>query len=146
MSKLFLTWMWSYFTVITALPCRCLRIAMTSSIATVLCFRGMMLRSMISDLKLSCGSWVIYNYILWLCFRTSWILQKCKRQFEALCVSEQQTSRCRPCYVNIPWTDVIVACIDYKIGLLDYSSGSGDEVRYMDYFRYLSAHDDGLWW
>ena len=56
-----LAWKWRYFTVISALPCLSLLVAITASIATVLCFfRGMALRSVISDLELSCGSWVLY--------------------------------------------------------------------------------------
>ena len=35
----------SYLTVISVLPCLCLRVAMTASIATVLWFRGMVLLS-----------------------------------------------------------------------------------------------------
>ena len=44
--------------IAAALPV--LRIAMPASIATVLCVRGMALRSVISDLELSCVSWVLY--------------------------------------------------------------------------------------
>ena len=45
----------SFFTVISTLPCLCLRVAMTASIATVIFFRGIVLISVISDLETSCG-------------------------------------------------------------------------------------------
>ena len=39
-----------------------LSIAMTASIAVVLCFRDMVLRSVISDFELSWVSWVLYMF------------------------------------------------------------------------------------
>ena len=40
-----LEWMWSYFTVVSGLLCLCLHVAMTVSVAKVLCSRGVALRS-----------------------------------------------------------------------------------------------------
>ena len=53
-----LAWMSSNLIVISAMPC-----LVTASTATVLCFCGMALRSVISNLELSGVSWVLGNYI-----------------------------------------------------------------------------------
>ena len=56
-----LTWMWSYFTVISVL-----RVAMTASIARVLCVRSMALRS--RDFTFGaelCFLGIHYTYLMW---------------------------------------------------------------------------------
>ena len=67
-----LAWMRSYLTVISVLPCLCLRVAMTVIIVTVLCFRGMVPRSQdfgwgaeLCFLVIVYNSLVIFNHQTW---------------------------------------------------------------------------------
>ncbi|KAI0211053.1 Germinal-center associated nuclear protein [Lamellibrachia satsuma] len=51
--------------------------------------------------------------------RTCWILRKLKRQSEDMHLTKQWKLQSRPCHVSVPWTDIILACIDYKMAQLE---------------------------
>ena len=72
-----LAWMWSYFSVVSALPCPCIRIAMTACIARVLCYHGMALRS--RDFKVGAGLCFLgnINSLIWCMIvgRYRWFVQ-----------------------------------------------------------------------
>ncbi|XP_046575256.1 LOW QUALITY PROTEIN: germinal-center associated nuclear protein-like [Haliotis rubra] len=46
------------------------------------------------------------------------LLQKVWEEFNDVCYLTEGEDRCEPTYVNMPWTDVIDACINYRISCL----------------------------
>ncbi|CAC5393662.1 unnamed protein product [Mytilus coruscus] len=49
------------------------------------------------------------------------ILKNTERDFEDICYLLEKETRCEPSHENIPWTDVISACIDYKLTVTKFN-------------------------
>ena len=47
------------------------------------------------------------------------LLHQVEVDFEETCYLTEGVDQCQPTYSNIPWTDVISICIDYKLATLD---------------------------
>ncbi|XP_070193610.1 germinal-center associated nuclear protein-like isoform X2 [Littorina saxatilis] len=47
--------------------------------------------------------------------RISHILAKTCLQFETMCSLTHNEDHCTPTYVNTPWTDIILACVDFRL-------------------------------
>ncbi|XP_050414812.1 germinal-center associated nuclear protein isoform X2 [Patella vulgata] len=47
--------------------------------------------------------------------RVKCLLKKVKDDFEDTCFLVEREENCQPTYVNMPWTDLLQACIDYKL-------------------------------
>jgi hypothetical protein len=59
-------------------------------------------------------------------FRVALLLGKTERGFKAACWKNSRLGDCTPTYLNAPWTDIILACVDHR---LDYLLTKDDEVR-----------------
>ncbi|XP_074646256.1 germinal-center associated nuclear protein-like [Tubulanus polymorphus] len=58
--------------------------------------------------------------------RISWLLRKVKNEFEDFCFLTERKNDCDPCYVNIPWTEVIVACVEHQVRNFDCCDPTSD--------------------
>ncbi|KAK6177359.1 hypothetical protein SNE40_015477 [Patella caerulea] len=47
--------------------------------------------------------------------RVKCLLKKVKDDFEDTCLLVEREENCQPTYVNMPWTDLLQACIDFKL-------------------------------
>lgn len=53
-------------------------------------------------------------------FRIRVLLHRTRRDFEDTCDLCTGVSRCDPTYINMPWTDLIMACVEFKITEADF--------------------------
>ena len=60
--------------------------------------------------------------------RVRQLLRRASRDFEQYCLYNLRLDDCMPRYVNMPWTEIITACIEYKAGHLDTTDVGGDQV------------------
>ncbi|XP_076100154.1 germinal-center associated nuclear protein-like isoform X3 [Mytilus galloprovincialis] len=63
------------------------------------------------------------------------ILKNTERDFEDLCYLLEKETRCEPSHENIPWTDVISACIDYKLTVTQFN-----DTQLNDKFELLAVY------
>lgn len=55
-------------------------------------------------------------------------MKNTERDFEDLCYLLEKETRCEPSHENIPWTDVISACIDYKLTVTKFNDTQLNDV------------------
>lgn len=48
-------------------------------------------------------------------------MKKAEEDFEDLCLLQMQLDKCKPSYVNVPWTEIINACIEHHLGSFNYT-------------------------
>ncbi|XP_041348525.1 germinal-center associated nuclear protein-like isoform X1 [Gigantopelta aegis] len=73
------------------------------------------------------------------------LLQQVRNGFEDLCFLEVGEAQCEPTYVNMPWTDVIDACINYRLTTLTmwdpHHTGQGPRQELTVYYREEDLRD-----
>ena len=52
-------------------------------------------------------------------FRIRWLLRRAKEDFENVCYLVNEEEDCEPTYVNMPWTEIIAACVQHQITNID---------------------------
>ncbi|XP_064604912.1 germinal-center associated nuclear protein-like isoform X2 [Liolophura sinensis] len=62
-------------------------------------------------------------------------LEKCEKEFEDTCFLVEGDHACEPTYVNIPWTDIIMAAVDFRLACV-YNDSMGDE-KSLEMVHYL---------
>ena len=78
------------------------------------------------------------RYIDWdLYFRIRVLLHRAQKDFEDVCDLRTGVSQCRPSYINMPWTDLIMACVDFKISGIDFTEPDSKVIN-MDNFNHIS--------
>ena len=70
-------------------------------------------------------------------FRIRVLLHRAQKDFEAVCDLRTGVSQCRPAYINMPWTDLIMACVDFKISGVDFTEPDSKVIN-MDNFNHIS--------
>ena len=68
------------------------------------------------------------NYIF-SCFRIRLILKRTEEDFRDICYLLEKETRCEPSHENIPWTDIIISCIDFKMSATIFQDPQLDEVK-----------------
>lgn len=63
-------------------------------------------------------------------FRVRRHLEKCEKEFEDTCFLVEGDHAGEPTYVNIPWTDIIMAAIDFKLTRV-YNDSIGDDKSWV---------------
>ena len=61
-------------------------------------------------------------------FRIRWLITKTEEDFADLCQFVAREGDCLPPYVNMPWTDVVLACVNHKLTQIDYSDPMAQQV------------------
>ncbi|XP_067683402.1 germinal-center associated nuclear protein-like [Haliotis asinina] len=69
------------------------------------------------------------------------LLQKVWEEFNDVCYLVEGEDRCEPTYVNMPWTDVIDACINYRISCLPIMDKHSQENPPRELFVYYSEEE-----
>lgn len=60
--------------------------------------------------------------------RVSYLLARACSEFENLCSLVQNEDYCTPTYVNAPWTDIVVACVNFRLEQLHNWKDEGADV------------------
>ncbi|XP_013415982.1 germinal-center associated nuclear protein [Lingula anatina] len=55
-----------------------------------------------------------------LCSRIQRVIYKVEHDYDETCYLNYDLNGCRPCYVNMPWTDIIIACVNHQLTSLDF--------------------------
>ncbi len=63
-----------------------------------------------------------------LVYRVRWLLRKARQNFEDICCLIERVDHVHPYYTNMPWTDIMIACMDHKLTALRETPTNQDDV------------------
>ncbi|XP_064632877.1 germinal-center associated nuclear protein-like [Lineus longissimus] len=77
--------------------------------------------------------------------RVGWAIRRSREDFEDTCYLAERLEDCEPRFINMPWTEIISACISYRLANLDWVDGLAesdeDQLEAMVYYTPSSLGD-----